>query len=205
MHRYSGIDASADAYTQEKEQLEGKRARVASRERARACYSSFLNRASSADERESRLSLIESQVRATVEAACQEHGYEDVDSVLTEVVADLKKTEIKEANETNYQNETVDPETTMDSEPSVETGGNSSYHAEEIDVKSERNRKEHIEPDREQPEFTSEVTNDDAASPKLLKTVDAESAIDSEVGSQPASFPSGNDGSAVTSSWSVLD
>lgn len=199
MHKHSAIEVSSHNYEKDVERNEGRRARVAAREKLIDCYGSFIERGKGKAERLARISLLEDQIRDTVSHVCSEYNYDHPGRLADELLAQWRK-----QAETSYQHATVDPDTPLDTEPSVGVGGNHSYHEDEIDVRSEHNRAEKMDPEQEEPDFTKQVEDTDVANPKLVKTIDADQGIGSEETGDGASFPAGGPNSAVTSNWTIL-
>lgn len=90
MDKHSAIEAAAAAFNEDQERVSGSRAKIAARKRCCSRFRAFLGRASSPEERDARLSLIESPLRSLVADVCNEYQYDNPSKLAKWVLADLR-------------------------------------------------------------------------------------------------------------------
>lgn len=100
------FEVVASTMDAEHERLEGNRARIAATKRLEKRFLKYLSKAESEGEMNARLGLIEKPALAIVKSACEEHGYDNMETLHTEVLTALVKRAVETGD--SYTQETVD-------------------------------------------------------------------------------------------------
>lgn len=216
------FEVVASTMDAEQERLEGNRARIAATKRLEKRFLKYLSKAESEGEMKARLGLIEKPARAIVKSACEEHRYDNSETLYSEILSSLVKRAVETGD--TYTQETVDtpkasPDESfasgLDREPSPKTdkkdvpsGGLSA-----VDVPSAAHPSE-TQSVADTPEYGDR--HDGPENPDPTKSpreqVDADAAMQPELHAAPNTdtwSDKGTQAEPVTSSveaqWSVLD
>jgi hypothetical protein len=208
----------ANTMDQENEREEGNRARIASTKRLERRFLSYLKKATSTDELDQRIAMIEQPARKAVKNACEEHCYSRPEELYGEVIASLREAAQPETGDTYQQERESLPSADAsglgsEGSPKIDKGKVPADGLDPIDVKSVQHPLTN-QSVKDVPEYGDRhdgpADADPTDSPRT--TVDADSPMQPELTNGPNTDTWSDKGtqadpvtSHVEAKWSVLD